>query len=78
MMTFMRTIVDLPGEQLDALARICRDQKISRAEAIRRAVDRMIQESPTPQKEAGFGIWKNKRIEGRAFVEKLRAEWAGR
>ena len=33
----MRTIVDLTEEQVGALARLCVEQKISRAEAIRRA-----------------------------------------
>jgi len=74
----MRTIVDIPEKQLDALAQLCAQQNISRAEAVRRAVDRLLKESSTPRKDAGFGIWKSKRIEGRKFVEKLRAEWSER
>jgi hypothetical protein len=74
----MRTIVDIPEKQLDALAHLCAQQNISRAEAVRRAVDRLLKESSTPRKDAGFGIWKSKRIEGRKFVEKLRAEWSER
>lgn len=74
----MRTIVDIPEKQLDALAHLCSQQNISRAEAVRRAVDRLLKESSTPRKDAGFGIWKSKRIEGRKFVEKLRAEWSER
>lgn len=78
MITSMRTIVDLPDEQLGALARLCEEQKISRAEAVRRAVDRLIKESPTGRRDAGFGIWKHKRIESRKLVDKLRAEWSDR
>ena len=78
MITSMRTIVDLPDEQLGALARLCEKQKISRAEAVRRAVDRLIKESKTDQKDAGFGIWKHKNMESRKFVEKLRNEWSHR
>ena len=74
----MRTIVDLPDEQLGALARLCEKQKISRAEAVRRAVDRLIKESKPDQKDVGFGIWKHKNIESRRFVEKLRNEWSHR
>ena len=77
-MTPMRTIVDLQEEQLGALARLCGEQKISRAEAVRRAVDRLIKESKSDQKDVGFGIWKHKNIESRRFVEKLRNEWSHR
>ena len=78
MITSMRTIVDLPDEQLGALARLCEKQKISRAEAVRRAVDRLIKESKTDQKDVGFGIWKHKNMESRKLVEKLRNEWSHR
>jgi hypothetical protein len=74
----MRTIVDIPEKQLDALAQLCAQQNISRAEAVRRAVDRLLKESSTPRKDAGFGIWKSKRIDSRKFVEKLRSEWSER
>jgi hypothetical protein len=74
----MRTIVDIPEKQLDALAQLCAQQNISRAEAVRRAVDRLLKESSTPRKDAGFGIWKSKRIDSLKFVEKLRAEWSER
>jgi len=37
----MRTIIELPDAQLESLSRLCRREKISRAEAIRRAVDKM-------------------------------------
>ena len=79
MITSMRTLVDLPKEQLDALARLCEQQKISRAEAVRRAVHRLLKESaPEDRKDMGFGIWKHKRLESRKFVDKLRSEWGGR
>lgn len=78
MLSLMRTIVDFRDEQLGALARLCAEQKISRAEAVRRAVDRVIKEASTNRKDVGFGIWRNKRIQGRKYVEKLRAEWGER
>lgn len=74
----MRTIVDLPDEQLGALARLCGELKISRAEAVRRAVDQMIKESATKRKDAGFGIWRRRRLDGRKYVETLRSEWRDR
>jgi metal-responsive CopG/Arc/MetJ family transcriptional regulator len=74
----MRTIVDLPEEQLGALARLCEEQKISRAEAVRRAVGHLIKENAKKSKDVGFGIWRHKRLDGRKFVEKLRSEWRDR
>lgn len=72
----MRTIIDIPDEQLDALARLCAQQKISRAEAVRRAVDRLLKESLARGKDVGFGIWKHKRVDSRKVVDKLRSEWS--
>ncbi len=60
MMMLMRTIVDLPAEQLAGLARFCSEQKISRAEAVRQAVDRLIKDSSIARKNVGFGIWNHK------------------
>jgi metal-responsive CopG/Arc/MetJ family transcriptional regulator len=34
----MRTIVDIPEEQLQRLSELCRQEGLSRAEAIRRAL----------------------------------------
>jgi metal-responsive CopG/Arc/MetJ family transcriptional regulator len=75
MMTVMRTIIELPGRQVDALSRLCREQGISRAEAIRRAVDRLLEESKPTHPDAGFGAWRDKKSGSRSLVERLRAEW---
>jgi metal-responsive CopG/Arc/MetJ family transcriptional regulator len=74
----MRTIVDLTEEQIGALARLCEEQKISRAEAVRRAVGHMIKEAATKRKDVGFGIWRHKRLDSRKYVEKVRSEWRDR
>ncbi len=72
----MRTIIDLPQEQLGALARLCAIQKISRAEAVRRAVDRLLKDSVIEDKDVGFGIWREKSITARQYVDKIRNEWS--
>jgi metal-responsive CopG/Arc/MetJ family transcriptional regulator len=76
MMSLMRTIIDLSQEQLGALARLCEVQKISRAEAIRRAVDRLLKDSMIEEKNIGFGMWRNKRMTARLYVDNLRNEWS--
>jgi metal-responsive CopG/Arc/MetJ family transcriptional regulator len=77
----MRTIIDLPNEQLKHLAELCEREGISRAEAIRRAVDKMLAEAQKPSMDealkAVFGMWKD-REEMQDSVEyqrRLRAEW---
>ena len=72
----MRTIIDLPQEQLGALARLCELQKISRAEAVRRAVDRLIKDSLVDKKDIGFGLWKHKAVNGRQYMDNIRSEWS--
>jgi metal-responsive CopG/Arc/MetJ family transcriptional regulator len=53
-----RTIVDLPASQLKDLDSRCRSMGISRAEAVRRAVQAFLSESPGDS-ERGFGLWKS-------------------
>ena len=78
----MRTIVELPDSQIKALARFCRREGVSRAEAIRRAVDKLVAGGEMAEAQqnlqAGFGLWRGRKLDGRDHVEKLRAEWEER
>ena len=60
----MRTIVELPGDQIDKLSEVCRQDKISRAEAIRRAIDLFLRNRGTPPGKDAFGIWRDREIDG--------------
>lgn len=71
----MRTIIDLPEDQIRGLQELCKTEKISRAEAIRRALGQMLSQKQTAGRENAFGAWKSKKIDARKFVEKLRGEW---
>lgn len=70
----MRTIVDLPDDQVTALDKICQQKKISRAEAVRRAVSSLLDAEKQTWREAAFGAWSN-RGNARSQVEALRDEW---
>ena len=70
----MRTIIDLPDHQVAALAELCDREKISRAEAIRRALEVMLAEKRGVARDAAFGAWAE-RGDSRAVVEGLREEW---
>lgn len=73
----MRTIIELPESQLKNLSLLCRRERISRAEAIRRAVDKLLDEQKPMESgmSGAFGIWKDRASEARELREKLRGEW---
>lgn len=77
MISAMRTIVDLPNEQIKELSDFCKKEHISRAEAIRRAVKKLLSDTFQGKmiQDIAFGIWKDKYPDGRKYVEKLRTEW---
>lgn len=70
----MRTIVDLPEDQVKALAELCRAEGISRAEAVRRALAQMLARSHARGRETAFGAW-SRRGDARQIIETLRGEW---
>ena len=72
----MRTIIDLPNDQLDSLAELCRQGRISRAEAIRRAVALYINKHAAADKDEAFGLWRGRKVEGVAYQRRLRREWS--
>ncbi len=77
----MRTIIDLPDEQIEALRRYCERERVSRAEAVRRAVDGLVNERVTRRVEweaavrDSFGIWKDRGVDTDTYLAELRAEW---
>ena len=72
----MRTIIDLPDGQLEALDGICRRESISRAEAIRRAVDLLVRDRAAGASHAAFGLWRGpSAVDGVKYQEQLRREW---
>jgi metal-responsive CopG/Arc/MetJ family transcriptional regulator len=73
----MRTIVDLPQEQVRKLALFCRREKISRAEAVRRALDRFLRNSSIGDLRSFFGASKTRGKISR-HVARLRREWSQR
>jgi metal-responsive CopG/Arc/MetJ family transcriptional regulator len=73
----MRTIVDLTQEQIRKLALFCRKEKISRAEAVRRAVEQLLRGSAASDLRSYFGASKTRGTVSR-HVTKLRREWNDR
>lgn len=73
----MRTLIDIPEEQIRSLDYLARADGRSRAAVIREAVDRYL----ARRKRAGFthdafGAW-GAGEDGIAYQERMRGEWRG-
>ncbi len=71
----MRTIIELPQEQLAHLDAHCRRENVSRAEAIRRAINAMLAERSKVDAAGAFGLWRDRGADALADQERLRDEW---
>lgn len=74
----MRTLIDITNEQVKALKEFCAKESISRAEAIRRAIDEFLSAKLPLNDNRAFGLWKNKKIDGLKYQQRLRSEWDSR
>ena len=70
----MRTLVDIPEQQIEDLAAVCESRKISRAEAIRQAIASYLAKNK-PADEDAFGLWGDRKIDGLAYQKQVRSEW---
>ena len=71
----MRTLIDLPDTQIQALAALCERVKQPRAAVIREAVAEYLERHIQKPAETAFGLWGAETIDGLAYQEKVRAEW---
>jgi metal-responsive CopG/Arc/MetJ family transcriptional regulator len=63
----MRTIIEVPADQLEALDALCGRERISRAEAIRRAVADVVRRDRDQRPDAAFGLWRGRDLDGVAY-----------
>ena len=70
----MRTIIDLPESERALLDAQCRQQGLSRAEAIRLAL-RLWLDQQTPQSASVFGLWRDRLGDALEQQQALREEW---
>jgi metal-responsive CopG/Arc/MetJ family transcriptional regulator len=71
----MRTLVDIPDQQLREIAELARRQKLSRAALIREALASYLAAHRRERKQDAFGLWGERQTDGLAYQDKLRAEW---
>jgi len=71
----MRTIVDLPDEQVDALHQLGTRDNLSRAELVRRAVAEYLDKQQAPSDDHAFGLWQRRHCDALDYEDRLRGEW---
>jgi len=72
----MRTIIDIPRQILDEIDTLAKREKISRAEAVRRAMAEYLEKRSPQKPDVAFGIWKSRKIDPLAYEDELRGEWS--
>jgi predicted transcriptional regulator len=70
----VRTLVDLPKEELDRLAELAARRGLSRAALMREALEDFLARHPRPSVDTAFGLWSDEE-DGLAYQERLRGEW---
>lgn len=72
----MRTLVDIPDADIEALDRIAAEKQVSRASLIRDAVGELLDRHKDDVVLNAFGLWSGSEVEdGLVIQRKLRAEW---
>lgn len=71
----MRTLIDLPESQIQELSKLCAEIKISRAEAVRRAVAAYLAENRAEPDDDVFGLWAGRGLDGLKYQEDMRSDW---
>ncbi len=71
----MRTLVDIPDQQIRALAELCERSNRPRAVLIREAIAEYLANHPLPGASEAFGLWGATATDGLKYQKKARAEW---
>jgi metal-responsive CopG/Arc/MetJ family transcriptional regulator len=74
-MTTMRTLIDIPDTQIEALATLSARENQSRAALIREAIAEYLARHRQADTQAAFGLWGAEAEDGVAYQDRLRAEW---
>ena len=71
----MRTLVDIPEDDLKLLNTVTKKLGISRAEFVRRAVATSLAPHRRKMDHAAFGLWTSHPEDGLAYQQRMRQEW---
>ncbi|WP_254966384.1 ribbon-helix-helix protein, CopG family [Cyanobium sp. CH-040] len=72
--------MDLPEAERSQLDALCRQRGFSRAQALRDALSRWLEQQPQHEAtdEKVFGLWRDRPERSLDLQEALRQDWAGR
>jgi len=74
--TAMRTVIEIPEQQLEQMKPMFEQEDISRAELIRRAIGEYLKRYESIEGgSSAFGLWSDESEDGLSYQEKLRSEW---
>jgi len=71
----MRTLVDIPAEELELFNGVAIKLDISRAEFVRRAISLYLAPHRADPAVEAFGIWRGRPVDGLEYQERMRGEW---
>lgn len=71
----MRTLIDLPDDDVARLDALATARAVSRANLVRAAVAAYLASQPDDPVDAGFGAWNRDDLDSVAFQRALRDEW---
>jgi metal-responsive CopG/Arc/MetJ family transcriptional regulator len=71
----MRTLIDIPENDLKLLNKVVRKLEISRTEFIRRAIHSSLAPHRGKMSHESFGAWATFAEDGLAYQERIRSEW---
>lgn len=70
----MRTLIDIPDDELERLNALSEREQRSRASLVREAIAEYLVRRQDAD-ESAFGLWGERKIDGLAYQKKIRAEW---
>lgn len=71
----MRALIDVNDAQIEALDKLAKRLRKSRAALIRSAIDDLLERHRREQVQDGFGLWGDRKIDGLAYQDEARREW---
>ena len=70
----MRALIDIPDDQVEALAAIAKRERVSRAALIRRAITDLVAANSATARADTLGLW-GAHEDGLAYEDRIRSEW---
>ena len=71
----MRTTTDLPEDLVQRLNEFCRRKRVSRKEALRRAVTDYLDAHSLRERQGALALWRDRGVDGLEYQRQLRREW---